>query len=160
MKFPSSTRSVVVGMTLAGSAGIGIGAAVAANSTTATATTQMNSWQASSAPTVNRTQSHPTRPATRISRAETSNASGASRPSSTNGSRVTLAEATRIASKAAGGRVTDSDEEWAATGLTYELEVARADGSSWEVVVDSRNGRVLTNGLEERSDTDDDNDDD
>jgi uncharacterized membrane protein YkoI len=69
-----------------------------------------------------------------------------------------MADAARIAARVAGGRVTDSEEEWAATGLTYELDVERTDGIDRRVVVDSRNGRVLANWVTDRPDRPGDSD--
>jgi len=59
--------------------------------------------------------------------------------------RVGLAEASRIAALVGHGRVTESEQEWTGTGLTYELTVVGPTGAARKVTVDRGTGRVLAN---------------
>ncbi len=161
MKMPSPARQAAVGAVLAGAAGLGLGAAVAAHVTgpadTMPAARPAEIPGAPPAPTSGSTQAHPTRvaapaplaPPVPAPAAPAPRPAAPPRPVATPPSSVTMAEAMRIAARVAGGRVTESDEEREATGLVFEFDVDRADGTTRKVVIDSRQGRVLANRLKD-----------
>lgn len=136
MKKAFSSAHVVLALALSGS--VGVGAALAAHAATSghdqtpagTAVRQLD-------PTVDEATATATTTPSQSTRRDPT---------------VGLTEATRIAALIGGGRVTESDEALTPTGITYELRVVRADGTARDVVVDSRDGRVLANRVHGRSD--------
>lgn len=151
MKFPSANR-VAVGVVLAGAAGMGVGAAVAAHVATPAGSTPRTSSAVDAAlrtPAPSLVHAHPQRVAAQRPAAAPVPAPRPVPRAVAPAAGVTMADAMRIAARTAGGRVTESDEEREVTGLVFEFDVERADGTTRKVVIDSRRGQVLSNRLKD-----------
>ena len=151
MKFPSSNR-VAVGVVLAGAAGMGVGAAVAAHVATPAGSTPRTTSAGAAAlrpPAPSLVHAHPQRVAAQRPAAAPAPAPRPVPRAVAPAAGVTMADAMRIAARTAGGRVTESDEEREVTGLVFEFDVERADGTTRKVVIDSRRGQVLSNRLKD-----------
>jgi hypothetical protein len=133
MKIAASSRTLVVGLALAGS--VGLGGALAASAATGTPAHSAGSVSMAGQG-LNTT-------------AETTTAAGGT---TRTGSAVGLVEASRIAALVGHGHVTKAEQESTPTGLAYEVTVVRPDGTERTVTVDRTTGRVLANALEDASD--------
>jgi hypothetical protein len=136
MKITASSRTLVVGLALAGS--VGLGGALAASAATGTT--------GSSTGTVSLAGQGLDSP--QDTTAGTTTASTTTRRASA----VSLVEASRIAALVGHGHVTKADQEATSTGLAYEVTVVQPDGTERTVTVDRSTGRVLANTLEDASD--------
>ena len=130
MKIAASSRTVVVALALAGS--VGVGAALAASAATA-APDQLTMRPAGTVGQQTNATSDPTATST------------AQTPTAARNPHVGLAEASRIAALVGHGRVTESDQETAGAGLSYEMTVVTPNGAVRKVTVDAGTGRVLAN---------------
>ena len=137
MKITASSRTLVVGLALAGS--VGLGGALAASA--ATGTTGSSTGTVSLAGQGLDSTQHTTAGTTTTASTTTRRASA-----------VSLVEASRIAALVGHGHVTKADQEATSTGLAYEVTVVQPDGTERTVTVDRSTGRVLANTLEDASD--------
>jgi hypothetical protein len=133
MKIAASSRTLVVGLALAGSVGLGGALAAAADTGTPVRSVGTVSMSGQSVDT-------------------TAGTTTAATATTRSGSAVGLVEASRIAALVGHGHVTKADQESTPSGLAYELSVVRPDGTERTVTVDRTTGRVLANTLEDASD--------
>ena len=62
---------------------------------------------------------------------------------------LSIIQAQAIAERVVGGRTIEADLEQEPTGSTYDVTVARADRTTYEVIVDAATGRVLRKSLDD-----------
>jgi hypothetical protein len=147
---PSIRPRRVLGLTLALSAGTGIGLAAPA---------VLSSSRASPSPP-DRIESGPSQAGTSTVQARPATAPEGSRLVTTPvppqpeepARQVTLEEATAIAARVAPGRVVETDLDTGTTGLEYEITLVHQDGTASEIDVDARTGQVVSSKLHDEWD--------